>query len=748
MVNLSLRPGPLHKTDLDRASSCSPIRQPPIPQSSSSMMSSSSDERPNYGAMSMERSDSIASMIPAKPPSRAVPFKYDHEELTTTQKLAYYFPCYSWMATYTFNDFVHDVLAGLSLASYQIPLSMSFATVLAHVPAICGLVGLTVAPIVYLLLGTVPQIVVGPEAAVSLIVGQCIEKTIKHHPDVNPVDLVVVLGSCSGLILIVFSFCHLGFIDSILCGSLLKAFICSIGITMLIGATAAITGIDKVMAKLPPDVHIHTPFKKLCFLLENLDQYNKATTIVGLGTFAACLILGEIKKMCIKRRVKFASFFPEILVVVIFCTVLSAEFDFEHRGIDVIGKISLRGTKYKVPFSPSLGNWYSELFTVSLVCAILGFFESASAARSLSEADAPPMASNKELFALGAVGIGVSSFGALPSFGGYARSKLNWVNGGKTPVSAAIMGLTTLLVMTFLLDFIYYLPISALNGVVGIIGVSLLSEAPAELAYHIRTKGYHEILTFFVTTIAAFFSTVEVGVGLGTFYSLMRAIKHSTQSRIQILAREQDTDYFINSEFADPKTPAPLLNDEHFIIPGYKESKSQPLFQGTSPKLEDREGCLIVKIPEPLTFTNANDLKTRLRRVELYGSTHSHQATPQTADAPRHIIFNMHGMTSMDSSASQILLGIVRNYCKRNINVFFTKVYRKGSLLERLQDSGINDLLISCGDGEQYGVHQRFKPYYDSILDALKVIDCMESRGTYPCLEESALSSIYETTGV
>ena len=73
--------------------------------------------------------------------------------------------------------------------------------------------------------------------------------------------------------------------------------------------------------------------------------------------------------------------------------------------------------------------------------------------------------------------------------------------------------------------------------------------------------------------------------------------------------------------------------------------------------LEEVEGCLIIKVPEPLTFTNCSDLTTRLKRVEMYGSTRAHPALKRSRDIgmTKYVIFDLKGMSSLDSTAAKIL---------------------------------------------------------------------------------------------
>ncbi|GMM28202.1 hypothetical protein DAMA08_009180 [Martiniozyma asiatica (nom. inval.)] len=687
-------------------------------------------------------SESSSLLANASIPLRNVPHATNSiDELTFSQKLAYYIPCYNWMSEYKWSYLPLDIIAGLSLASYQIPLSMSFATALAHLPTSSGLLGLTIGPIVYTLLGSVPQMIVGPEAAVSMIIGQSIERVMKHHPDVDPLNVLCAIVFLSGLVLLTFGFLRFGFIANVLSATLLKGFITAIGMSMIVNSAISILGLTSVMNNLPPDVHVHTTIEKIKFLFDSINQYHKQTTIVGFSSFFTLLILRSVKQKLVTKH-KSLQYFPEILFVVLAATFLSEFLNFNDKGIDVVGKVSLDGFEMKNPFSSDVRIWWGEMFPVSFVCAILGFFETSTAANSLSSNLKMPVSYNRELVSIGACGFAVSYFGALTSFGGYARSKLNAMIGAKSPLAGFVMGITTLFVTLKLLDYIYYLPLCVLNSVICIVGYKMVEETPKELKFHIRTKGWNEIITFFVTLIASMVYSIEIGVGMGCFYSLMRVIKHSTQSRVQILARVAGTDTFVNSDVDKSENTTFFRFPQKLVIKGYKEYRRQsvPTFDSSKllkrdstveenvfPELEDREGCLFVRIAEPLTFFNANDMRARLKRIELYGSAHGHPASPKR-DPPtlRHVVFDLEGMTSIDSCATAILHTIIDNYQRRGVNVFFCHVVKSKKLVQRLKDSRIKDLL-ELVEGVEFGINQSIPPYYDEILDALKAIDAIDS---------------------
>lgn len=80
------------------------------------------------------------------------------------------------------NSFWGDFAAGVSVASVLIPQSMSYATSLAHLDASTGLFSSAIPGIIYALFGTCRQLNVGPEAALSLLIGQTISALVSLDP--------------------------------------------------------------------------------------------------------------------------------------------------------------------------------------------------------------------------------------------------------------------------------------------------------------------------------------------------------------------------------------------------------------------------------------------------------------------------------------------------------------------------------------------------------------------------------------
>lgn len=199
-----------------------------------------------------------------------------------------------------------------------------------------------------------------------------------------------------------------------------------------------------------------------------------------------------------------------------------------------------------------------------------------------------------------------------------------------------------------------------------VVAWSLIEEAPHDIRFFIKIRGWTELGLMFIIFAATIFYSLTLGIAIGVGLSLLSVIKHSTRPRIQILGRIPGTHRFENAE-ENPQ------------------------------RLEFVEGCLIVKIPEPLTFANTGELKSRLRRLEFYGTTAAHPALPRVRhpDHNKNIIFDIHGVTGLDGSGTQVLAEIVSGYRERDVNVYFTRGPEEGTPIWKLfQSSGI---LAECG---------------------------------------------------
>jgi MFS superfamily sulfate permease-like transporter len=397
-------------------------------------------------------------------------------------------------------------------------------------------------------------------------------------------------------------------------------------------------------------------------------------------------------KKRLQPRYPNVAYIPDRFIVVVLAGILTYHFRWDQHGLKILGNVRSTGKIFTphFPFDARHFKYASDAVNTALIISMLGFFESSVAGKALGSGDRNKdgvrlqLSPNRELIALGTANMTGGIFMALPAFGGYGRSKVNASTGGTTPMSSVLLSIITILCTIFLLPYFYWLPKGVLCAMVSVVAYSLVEEAPHDIKFFWRIKGWAELSLMFLIFLVTIFWDLKRGIAVGIGLSILRLIRHSTRPRIQILGRVPGTtDRFINAEL-DPAN------------------------------VEFVEGCLIVKIPEPLTFANTGELKNRLKRFEDHGTAAAHPALPRVrrAEHNKNIIFDVHGVTSMDGAGTQVLSEIVEGYRQRGVRVFFCRVPGERSSVWRLFES--SGIVESCG-GRRH--------FVNSVEEALRLTE-------------------------
>ncbi|ETN43531.1 uncharacterized protein HMPREF1541_02690 [Cyphellophora europaea CBS 101466] len=604
--------------------------------------------------------------------------------------LSYYFPFIRWITQYQWAWFQGDLIAALTMASFYIPMSLSYASNLGHIPPINGMYAFVFNPLIYAFLGSCPQMVVGPEAPGSLLVGTVVRTCIDQSgsSDDNNIlnaEVAGVVTTIAGAVIFIAGLARLGFLDSVLSRPFLRGFISAIGVVILVDQALPELGLTKLADK---EVSHSSTVQKFVFLVQNINKSHGLTAAVSLSSFVIIMVFRELKKR-LQPRYPRVAYIPDRFVVVAASAVLTWKFGWDKQGLEVLGTVKSSGgpgIPFHWPFQIKHMKHIDTALSTAFLIALLGFFESTVAAKSLGDGTTGlrgmNISANRELVALGTANLIGGCFMALPAFGGYGRSKVNASTGGTTPMSSIMLSLITLICVFYVVPWFYYLPKGVLSAMVSVVAYSLVEECPHDIKFFVKIRGWTELSLMAIIFFATIFYNLSTGIALGIGLSLLQLIRHATKPRIQILGKiSGTTNQFENAEnFPD--------------------------------SIEYVEGCLIVKIPEPLTFANTGELKNRLRRLEKYGTEKAHPSLPRLRqeESNKNIIFDVHGVTSIDGSGTQVLLEIVENYVKRGAKVIFCRLpKRRSKVFAAFERSGIMEI---CG-GERH--------FVASVDEALKL---------------------------
>lgn len=197
------------------------------------------------------------------------------------------------MQQYQWSYLRGDLIAAITMASFYLPMALSLAANLAHVPPIHGIYAFVFNPFVYALLGSCPQMVVGPEAAGSLLVGTVVKQSVDSGHDKESNDLVhaqicgIVAGMAGATVLIA-GLARLGFLDSVLSRPFLRGFISAIGFVIAVDQLIPELGLAKLADK--SGVSHGSSVDKIRFIIGNVHNAHGLTFAIAAFSFTFIMV--------------------------------------------------------------------------------------------------------------------------------------------------------------------------------------------------------------------------------------------------------------------------------------------------------------------------------------------------------------------------------------------------------------------------------------------------------------------------
>ncbi|CAD6568133.1 MAG: hypothetical protein CYPHOPRED_002330 [Cyphobasidiales sp. Tagirdzhanova-0007] len=588
---------------------------------------------------------------------------------------SYYVPIFNWLPTYSSKVLIGDVVTGLTLTCLLVPQSMSYASGLAHLDPVNGLFGVIVPAFLYALFGNCGQLSVGPEAALSLLIGQTIDKLLssKAHLPATQISamqegIASVIVFEVGLITFLLGIFRLGFLDAVLSRALLRGFITAVGFVIFIEQlTVPLLGLGAI-AKARQFGQMH-PVEKLVFVIQNFRSTHRLTASISLASLAI-LISVRIAKPRISKTLKWVQYVPEILMVVVIATILTAKLEWDTKGVGILGKVSAGAVHLHFPIHSSKMTRYaisSDVLSSAVTIAIMGYVDTIVAAKQNASSFNYAISPNRELTAIGIANLGASIVsGTVPGYGSITRSRLAASAGARTPMASFFVALFTLLATFFLLRYLYYLPKAVLACIISLVVYSILAESPEDVAFFIGLRAWTDLALMATAFFMTLFFSVQTGIVVSVAFSLVLVVRQAARSMgVQIMGRIPGTEQW---------APVEDIQDDDYLA-----------------STEEVPGVLIVRLRETLHFANAGALKERLRRLERYGVKKMHPSDAPVREEAQIIVLYTKDLLGVDASALQILHETCRNYVQRGVQVHFVHV--EGELRRSLERAHLFTLI-------------------------------------------------------
>ncbi|EIW80488.1 sulfate anion transporter [Coniophora puteana RWD-64-598 SS2] len=581
-----------------------------------------------------------------------------------TRRVLYYIPSTAWIPNYSFSLLGGDLMAGATMAAMIIPGSISYGISLAKLGPTAGLFAASIPPLVYSLLGTSRQVLISPEAALSLLVGQAVSEAkiiYPNFPDQAALGIAVATAITFqvGLFSFVLGFFRLGFLDVVLSRALMRGFLSAIAVVITVEQFIPMFGLVPLEQELNPP---GTLDKIVFFVTYVWDNAHKPTMAVSFGTLAVLVVLRAIKGHAAKTKLDFITRLPEVLVVVVLSTYLSAKYRWDELGVEILGAVPIRtgGNFFQFPFQSTSRRVLTGTTSTAILITIIGFLDSIIAAKAMGEKYVHPISPNRELVALGASNLAGSFVpGTLPAFGSIVRSRINGECGARTPMASAFCAVVILLATFYLLPWLYFLPKCVLAAIICVFITSLFTEIPGELKFYWNIRAWTDLGMLFLTFFLSVIWDVEIGIVVSLVISLLLVVNRSSKTRLTILGRIPGTDQW------------QAISD--------------------NPEAEDLPGILIVRIKESLDFANTAQLKERLRRIESYGIARTHPSEEPTRPPASALVFHMGDVETIDASAIQTFQELLETYQTRGLGLYIAHL--RPEPRELFEKAGIYKLL-------------------------------------------------------
>lgn len=394
------------------------------------------------------------------------------------------------LKSYTKEQFIGDLTAGVIVGIVALPLAIAFA-IASGVSPEKGLFTAIVAGFIISALGGSRVQIGGPTGAFIVIVYGIVQQ--------YGVDGLTIATFIAGIMLMLMGFARMGSVIKFIPHPLVVGF--TSGIALIIFSSQVKDFLGLQMGDVPADF-----IDKWMEYGRHLSNVSIPAVAIGGSTVIVTLFFGKIT-----HRI------PGSLIAIIVCPIIVSVFQIP---VETIGsKFGAIPNMLPAPHIPGIDfATIQHLIKPAFTIALLGGIESLLSAVVADGMIGSSHKSNVELIAQGLANMASSIFGGIPATGAIARTATNVKNGGRTPIAGIIHALTLLLIMLFVGKYAALIPMACLAGILVVVAYNM-SEYETFIGLLRAPKSDIAILliTFGLTVLVDLTVAIEVGIVLSAF---------------------------------------------------------------------------------------------------------------------------------------------------------------------------------------------------------------------------------------
>lgn len=426
------------------------------------------------------------------------------------------FPILRWSRTYDTSSAVGDLIAGVTVALTLVPQSIAYASLAGFEPQY-GLYSSFMGPFVYAIMGTSPQVNLGPSALLSLL-------TFTYTNGTNS-DFAILLCFMAGVVQLIAGIAQLGFLVEFISLPVVSGFTSAAALTIASSQVKGLLGL-----RYNADTFV-TTWKSF---FQHVGETRLSDSMLSLGCIIVLTVMKALKDIKIKDKAadekgcRKAKVLKKLLwfggvsrnAVVVCLASLIAYFVYEDKYTPFLltGTITPGLPQVQPPaFQTTVGNttytageMLSHLGSGLAVVPIVAILSNVAIAKAFAKGKT--VDATQEIVALGVCNIVSAFFRSIPVNGSFSRSAVSDASGVKTPGSGIYTGIIVILTLALLTPYFYFIPRAALSSV---IVCAVLQMVNYEIIKKLWKSSRMDLIPLFGTFLCCLFLGVEIGLVCG-----------------------------------------------------------------------------------------------------------------------------------------------------------------------------------------------------------------------------------------
>lgn len=432
------------------------------------------------------------------------------------------------------------------------PQVMGYATV-AGLPVVAGLWALVAALAVYVVVGTSPQLSVGPESTTALMTAVAIAPLAAGDSQ-RYVALAAVLALIVAVLSVVAWIARLGFLADLLSKPVLVGYMAGVAVLMIVGQLDNLTGVP---------VDGDSVASQLRSFAEHVSDVDWVTVAVA----AAVLTFLLVGKQRFPRA-------PLPLIAVVAAAAFVAVFSLDDEGVEVVGTIP---AGLPVPrLADVSASDVTDLLLPAVGVTLVAFSDNVLTARAFADRTRTTISPNQELLALGAANAASGLVAGFPVSSSGSRTAIAAAAGGTTQVCSIIAAGVVVAVSVVGRSALATFPTAALGAIVTFAALQLID-----------IRAFRHLAAFRPSEALIAVATTAAVVAVDVLYGVLAAVALSIVDLVRRVARPHDG-------ILGYAPGVPGMHD----IDDYPDARLVP-------------GLVVYRYDSPLFFANADDFKRR-----------------------------------------------------------------------------------------------------------------------------------------